>query len=209
MQKDEDIKMLAIIRIMESDNTTKDIIKLLKFVKEATTDQIKGLLLYGKMMPQTDILKESVNSREVDIVFERLISEAGGKIAQARKTYFSAANSPVGNIVYGAGAIGAGMPAAPALAGAAFGAGLWALYRFIRGKYDQCTKKCGTFEINSARRQHCMAKCKVAKFTARLAAAQKKKNAEEIAKNKAKLAKAKEVFANYEKSFQGKNKPGQ
>lgn len=177
MQKDKDIKMLAIIRIMESDNTTKDIIKLLKFVKESTTDQIKGLLLYGKMMPQTDILKESVNSREVDIVFERLISEAGGRIAKLRKSYMSQ---------YGAG--GGLNP-------------FWLLYRKIRSKLDACTKRCGTYELNTTRRQHCMLKCKLDSAKAQLAAAKKSGDEGQIKKAQANLAKTQNIFNKSLRSF--------
>ena len=36
----------------------------------------------------------------------------------------------------------------------------WAIYRTIRAKYDSCTKKCGTYELNTTRRQYCMSLCK-------------------------------------------------
>lgn len=37
----------------------------------------------------------------------------------------------------------------------------WLLYRKIREKHDVCTKKCGTYEINSVRRQVCMLRCNI------------------------------------------------
>ena len=39
---------------------------------------------------------------------------------------------------------------------------LWAAYRKIRSMTDSCTKKCGTYELNTVRRQACYAKCKAA-----------------------------------------------
>ena len=43
------------------------------------------------------------------------------------------------------------------------GAGpVWLAYRKIRSMKDACTKKCGTYELNTARRQNCYAKCKEA-----------------------------------------------
>jgi hypothetical protein len=38
---------------------------------------------------------------------------------------------------------------------------IWALYRKIRSKTDACTKKCGTYELNTVRRQVCMLRCKI------------------------------------------------
>jgi len=202
---DKQLRIIAAEMIVESKLSKSAKFQLLNFIKEEATDaQIKALLMDGKIVQLDEQAEEIVNDR-----FE--ISEAGGKVSQARKTYFSAVNSPAGQIATGATAAGAaagmGMSAAPALASAAVGAGIWALYRVIRGKYDKCTKRCGTFEINTARRQHCMAKCKVEKTQAELTAAMKSKNQKEIEKKKATLAKAKQTFANIEKTFRDKEKP--
>jgi len=37
----------------------------------------------------------------------------------------------------------------------------WAIYRKIRAKHDICTKKCGTYELNTVRRQVCMLRCNI------------------------------------------------
>ena len=34
-------------------------------------------------------------------------------------------------------------------------------YRIVRAFFDQCTKRCGVFNINTLRRQICMTKCKL------------------------------------------------
>jgi hypothetical protein len=65
--------------------------------------------------------------------FELLVAE--GKIRTLRKTYMSVSQ--------------AGSPA-------------WLAYRKIRSMRDACTKKCGTYEINTVRRQNCYAKCREA-----------------------------------------------
>ena len=197
---DKQLRIIAAEMIVESKLSKSAKFQLLNFIKEEATDaQVKVLLMDGKIVQLDEQAEQIVNDR-----FE--ISEAGGKVSQARKTYFSAANSPVGAAVAGLASAGAA-GAAPAAAGAAIGAGIWALYRAIRGKYDKCTKRCGTFEINTARRQHCMAKCKIEKTQAELNAAMKSKNQKEIEKKKAALTKAKQTFANIEKTFRDKEKP--
>ena len=37
----------------------------------------------------------------------------------------------------------------------------WVIYRAIRSSLGECTKKCGTYEINTVRRQVCRVKCKI------------------------------------------------
>lgn len=93
------------------------------------------------------------------------ISEAGGRVAKLRKSYSSLT--------------GVGFPV------------MWALYRKIRSIYDVCTKRCGKYEVNTSRRQHCMIKCRVEKYQAQLVAAKKAKNNKEVQKAKANLLKAK------------------
>jgi hypothetical protein len=53
----------------------------------------------------------------------------------------------------GVGALGVG-------AGIAAGAAAIAGYREIRSWFDKCTKQCGTFQVNTPKRQLCMLKCK-------------------------------------------------
>jgi len=66
----------------------------------------------------------------------------------------------------------------------------YVIYRKIRSLSDVCTKKCGTYELNTARRQHCMIKCKITKIQAELAAAKKNGSAHDLAKLRLKLSKA-------------------
>jgi hypothetical protein len=108
------------------------------------------------------------------------VHEAGGRVAKFRKSFMSVA---------GAQAY-LGVP--------------YLIYRTIRGNFDKCTKKCGTYELNTSRRQHCMIKCKVAKLTAELAAVQKTKDSSKIELAKAKLAKAKQAMDKSVSSFKSR-----
>jgi len=76
-----------------------------------------------------------VDEQSEQIINDRfMVSEAGGRVAKVRKSAMSlqVAGTPV-----------------------------WALYRLIRATMDICTKRCGTYEANTSRRQHCMIKCKI------------------------------------------------
>ena len=107
------------------------------------------------------------------------LSEAGGRVAKLRKTAMSGAGQGYGTI-------------------------LWAAYRKIRSLNDVCTKKCGTYESNTTRRQHCMIRCKVAKYEAQLAAAKKAGHDNEVAKMTNKLVKAKAEFSKSQQSFKAR-----
>jgi hypothetical protein len=37
----------------------------------------------------------------------------------------------------------------------------WGIYRALRASMGKCTRKCGTYEINTVRRQVCRIKCKI------------------------------------------------
>lgn len=200
------IKILAGRIVMESQLSNPSKLQLLNFLQyEATIPQVKAFILDGEIVKLDEQAIEIVNDRFA-------LSEAGGKVAQIRKTYFSA-GTPVGALGTAVTSAMTGAKAAGpkgAIAGTAAGVtglAIWAVYRKIRSKYDQCTKRCGTFELNTARRQFCMAKCKVGKIEQQLQAAIKAKNQTEINKKKVSLAKAKQTFANYQKSFKGKETP--
>lgn len=49
-------------------------------------------------------------------------------------------------------------------AGLYFGGVDYVLYRAIRGKFDKCSKACGTYALNTPKRQICMAKCNMVKW---------------------------------------------
>lgn len=208
------LKLLAGCIIVESNLSKHAKMQLLNFIKnEATIPQVKAFILDGSIVHLDEHAIEIVNDRFA-------VSEAGGKVAQIRKTYNSAAlptgalGLTISKTAQGAAAGGAVGGAKGAVLGAALGAGvgasgiaLWALYRKIRSKFDECTKKCGTYELNTARRQFCMARCKVAKLEQQLNVAIKAKNEKEINSKKAALIKAKKTFDNYKKSFKGKETP--
>ncbi len=178
--------------VIESKLSKSAKLQLLNFIqKEASDVQIKSLLMDGEITGLDEQAKEIVNAR-----FE--LSEAGGKVAQMRKSVASVGASPVGRAAVAGAHLVGGNPAIAAKA--AVGASFWMVYRMIRGKYDKCTKQCGTYKMNLPKRQFCMAKCKVVKVQAELKAAIKSKNKEQITKKKASLAKAKQTLTNYKAS---------
>lgn len=103
------------------------------------------------------------------------ISEKGGRIEKLRKTWSTQFGSAMGPF--------------------------WLLYRKIKSAFDNCVKRCGTFELNTARRQHCMYKCKADKAKQELQAAQKTKNPKKVESAKNKLEKALKALKKSEMSF--------
>jgi hypothetical protein len=81
----------------------------------------------------------------------------------------------------GVGALGVG-------AGIAAGAAAIAGYREIRSWFDKCTKQCGTFQVNTPKRQLCMLKCKQMAQKKKAALLQKKQqNKQEVTSKKIEL----------------------
>ena len=102
---------------------------------------------------------------------------------------------------------------AMSVAGATIGFGPihYIIYRAIRAGIDKCSGACGTFAINTPKRQICMAKCKVVALTSQLGNA--KKSISKCKGDKScigsvnklvsdlewKISKAKEKYASYQK----------
>jgi multidrug resistance efflux pump len=77
----------------------------------------------------------------------------------------------------------------------------WLAYRTIRAQFDKCTKRCGAYELNTSRRQHCMIKCKEAKARAELAAAKKANDEKRIKKAAKDLQKVQALLKKSTASF--------
>jgi len=169
---DKQIRLLAGQIVVESKMSAAAKLQLLNFIKEEATDAQIKALLMDGKIVQLDEQAEEI----VNDRFE--VSEAGGRVAKLRKSYMGMAGAGGGLNLY------------------------WVAYRAIRGQFDKCTKQCGTFEVNTSRRQHCMIKCKVGKFQKELAAAQKAKDEKLILKAKAGLMKAQQTLKNSIASFQ-------
>ncbi|MBR9682662.1 MAG: hypothetical protein GOV02_03215 [Candidatus Aenigmarchaeota archaeon] len=119
-----------------------------------------------------------LNEQEEESVNDRFeISEVGGRIAKLRKSWSSQAGSGAGMNVF------------------------WLAYRKLRSMFSACTKRCGTYEVNTSRRQHCMIKCKVQQAQGEIAAAKKANNAAAVQKASAKLAKANAALSKSQASF--------
>lgn len=158
---DTQLRILAGSIVTESKLSKPAKLQLLQFIqKEATVAQIKVLLMDGEIINLDKQAEEIVSAR-----FEA--SGAGDRVkALARTT----------------GSIG--------IAQGIYTTIPWAIYRKIKSISDACTKKCGTFQLNTIRRQLCMAKCNLPRRKAELAAAQKTKNKVEISKKLRGVAKA-------------------
>lgn len=80
---DKQLRMMAGSIIMDSDLSNSAKLQMLNFIKEEASDaQVKALLMDGKIVKLDEQSEQIVNDR-----FE--VSEAGGKVAQARKTAMS------------------------------------------------------------------------------------------------------------------------
>lgn len=186
---DNDLKIFAALIVMESGLSNASKLQLLNFLQyEATIPQVKAFILDGEIV--------NLDEQAIEIVNDRFaVSEAGGKVAQFRKSAGSVLQGPQARAVV-TGMSAATGDVAGAVGGIA-GIGLWALYRKFREKYDGCTKQCGTYKLNLPKRQYCMLKCKVAKLQGEVKAATQAKNKTELAKKKVALSKAQQALVKF------------
>lgn len=168
---DKGFRILAAEIVVSSKLPTSVKTQFVNFIKEAKSDTQIKALLMDGEIVKLDKDSEKLVEQRWEI------SEAGGRVAKLRKTYMSQAGSGGGLNVF------------------------WLAYRKIRSLYDDCTKRCGKYELNTSRRQHCMIKCKAAKAKAELAAAQKAGKGDKIAKAKADLQKVEKILAKSKASF--------
>jgi hypothetical protein len=168
---DKQFRLLAAEIVVSSKLPTNVKRQFVNFIKEAPSDAQVKALLMDGEIVKLDEEAEEIVNQRWEV------SEAGGRVAKLRKSAMSQWGSGGGLNVF------------------------WLAYRKIRSLYDVCTKKCGKYEINTSRRQHCMIKCKEAKARAELAAAQKAGKGDKIAKAQADLKKAQALLAKSKASF--------
>jgi len=171
---DKHLRIMAAEILVESKLSKSAKLQLLNFIKEEASDAQIKALLLDGKVVQLDEQAEQI----VNDRFE--VSEAGGRVAKLRKSYMSQAGS------------GGGMSP------------LWLAYRAARGLFDRCTDKCGKFEINTSRRQHCMARCKVEMIKAKISAAQKQNKSNEVRKLQNQLSKAQKTLNKSTQSFKNR-----
>jgi hypothetical protein len=131
------LKLLLGEAVMERKQLTKEQkLFMLEFIEKANELQTKHLALTGEV-------KYKFTEKESSSLLERYsLSEfdvVPQRVRNLRKSYMTQVGAATGP--------------------------LWAGYRALRSAFDACTKKCGTFELNTTRRQACMAKCKSDKNT--------------------------------------------
>jgi hypothetical protein len=154
----------------------KEKIKHLEYIKEkADTYQCLGYILDGKFY--------NLNEQGKQEIKDRFIKE--GKTKERRKTAMSVAgitgtgvaSAGLGGYLYhkvkpyikdankifntSVTKLDVGKSIGKGVArNTVIGAAGWAAYRGIRAIFDECTRKCGTLKINTAKRQECLKKCK-------------------------------------------------
>ena len=129
--------------------------------KQKLEEIIIDRLFEGKITEkQYNKLIEKIN--KIDETTAELLIEVTHSGTVNRKSYFSAGTGMgmAGNF-YGGGLAAAGAASGAGAAGAITGLFAYPIYRAIRGKFDKCSKSCGTYAFNTPKRQICMAKCKV------------------------------------------------
>ena len=169
-----DLKIIAGDIVTRSELTKPAKLQLLEWLQNEATEGQIKAFLLDGAIVHLDEQAEEIVNTRFNV------SEAGGRVAKLRKSYMSMAGA------------GGGMNP------------MWLAYRKVRSMFDDCTRKCGTFEINTSRRQHCMAKCKVVKFESMLAAAKKAKNDKEVQKISAQLQNAKATLLKSKSSFKSR-----
>lgn len=142
-------------------------IQLLNFIKEADEHQLMSFLLDHKLDKIADPLAAKILEKRFE---NSMYADYLHEIMPKLKTYASQA--------------GMGAYLAP-----------WLVYRKVRSMYDECTKKCGTYEINSIRRQVCMVKCNIRRTELLI------KGNVDVEKNKLKLHKLQGKLKEYEAQF--------
>jgi len=174
MRQNKELQLIAASVVSESELSKGAKLQLIKFIQYEATDVQVKAILLDGK------ILTNIDEQTAEIINDRFaVSEAGGRVAKLRKT-------SMGMLGVNAGSV------------------LWLAYRKIRSMKDACTKKCGTYEYNTSRRQHCIIQCRVAEAKAKLAAAQKAKNDSEVKKMKAKLAKANETLRKSTASFKSR-----
>lgn len=151
-------------------------------------------------------------------LWEEYIQEKEVKIHAKRKAGMSfAAVAPIDDVLAAGATIktlrdknASKMKKAKTLAGVAAGLAAYGGYRLIRSYLDKCTKQCGTYAMNTPKRQLCLYNCKGASLRKEIVLMKKNKEApEKIAKKNEKLYvvnKRIELYKQYIKDHPSKEK---
>ena len=137
----KELQISSMYIVSESHKSKLAKLQLLNFIMEASEHQLMAFILDDQIISIDELGEQIVEAR-----FKA--SNIMQEIRPKTKTYFSTT----------------GMLGLTGVDGAI----IWAAYRKIRSSYDVCTRQCGKFELNTVRRQYCMAKCKVVKIQGKL-----------------------------------------
>jgi hypothetical protein len=168
---DKKLRLFAAEVVVASKLSKPAKIQMLEFIQKEATDAQVKALLLDGKIVKLDEQAEQIVNNRFEV------SEAGGRVAKLRKSYMTQ---------YGSG--GGVNPA-------------WLLYRAARAQFDKCTRRCGTFELNTSRRQHCLIKCKVQKLQKELQGAKKAGDEKKAKQLQSQLAKAQQTLKKSQQSF--------
>jgi len=197
MKAFDKLKLITMKSVYFSEKDNKSKIKDLEFIKEkADPYQCIGYILDGKFY--------NLNESGKKELMKRLLKEKDG-YHKDRKTFFAHMQGPTGAVI--GGVIGAAKHGASyGAASAATSLASWAGYRLVRSAFDVCTKKCGTFKINTEKRQLCLFKCKALRLEKEIAGLKQiKGKPSEILKKTEQLKRVKNTIMKYQNYFK-KNK---
>jgi hypothetical protein len=180
---DKDMRLFLAEAIYKSEFDFESKKMLLEYVKKANTHQLMTLIMDAKITRATEKNKKIIEERFAASNFPTIIEATKA----VRKTMFSIMGTSIGPF--------------------------WNAYRAIRAKFDECTPKCGTHQLNTVRRQFCMLKCKKGIIQQEISLIQSNISKCKDEKTKAKLVKmlatAKANFAKADaciKKYQSKEK---
>lgn len=183
MKTIDKIRVMSMEKVVESTLDKNKKMKTLKFLKEdASIYQCMGFILDEKLYNLDSIDNEIIKERFINeqgraTKYRKTTHSlyypvgAGLNLGAAAAYKLSGSKSKVGDKIYkNITAKNRTLPPRVAkvlnrslskhyLLGAISGIVTWTGYRAIRSFFDNCTKQCGTFKINTPKRQECLYKC--------------------------------------------------
>ena len=141
------LRILSSTIVFESNLSKQAKLQILNFIREASTLQLKVLLLDG------EIISNNIDETTKQIIEDRfIVFEADPRWTPERKEMMSMLGFAVPWIIVGIKALVVGQIGIP------LG---WFAYRAIRSIFSECSRKCKPFGINTRKRQSCMKLCRL------------------------------------------------
>jgi len=128
--------------VVEFSNMSEDAKEIaFGYISEADDFQLATLIIEGKMVVEVSN-KKRISEGFKNVILPILEQKSTSNVPPSATEKRKAVMSVIGVTPLGLGLVG------------------WPIYRAIRSAFDECSRKCGTFHINTPTRQRCMLKCK-------------------------------------------------